>query len=451
MSFFFARNAVEAIAHRDAATDETSMLGLLVGHHALSRSRLEAEGTAEGSTDVFRETALHRAAQSGDRLEVEMLLAAGHPVDKKDANKRTPFALACLKGHRGTASLLISYGADVCSVDSFKRTPLHLAAVGNNAKLVWLLIQKGVDVSALDEDGQSPLSLAIMIHNKAALEVVKLLVENGAEVNSTDTKGRTPLHHACSTGSTAIVKFLSLHKADLLTFDADHTSAIHEASLCGHVAIIEHLLARGVDVDYRNQSGWTPLMEAVLEGHEDAARALMNAGASVSGAESGNSDTVLHLAARHVVNLNRVELFLDLLDAGADPMIPNKSGTTVVKLLSRVRFNRSGLYDLLIQHITARVNRASLACGLFMRTSFLLRARASGREAPETEALLDALIDVPLDVFEDQIFARSVAPYLHLAQGLHASDSAFPRFRLAPSAVQARKAAAARAREWLKQ
>lgn len=171
-----------------------------------------------------------------------------------------------------------------------------------------------------------------------------------------------------------------------------------------------------------------------------------NVSIPINTSSSRQGDTVLHLAARHVINLSRFDLFLDVLDAGADPMIANKSGTTVVKLISRLRFNRNGLYDLLTQHISTRVNCAAFACGLVMRTSFLLRARASSIETPLTEALLDALIDLPLDVVEEHIFARSVAQYLRLARGLNETDTAFPRFNLAKSAVKARKEAAARAR-----
>lgn len=58
-------------------------------------------------------------------------------------------------------------------------------------------------------------------------------------------------------------------------------SALHRAACCGHAAAIELLLAHQAPLEYRTAAGFNSLHGACSGGHYEAARALIDASASV--------------------------------------------------------------------------------------------------------------------------------------------------------------------------
>lgn len=66
---------------------------------------------AERSSD--RLSVLHHAARLGHLPVVELLLAAGATVDKRDHDGRTPLHWAAIRGHLEIVRVLVEAGADL--------------------------------------------------------------------------------------------------------------------------------------------------------------------------------------------------------------------------------------------------------------------------------------------------------------------------------------------------
>ena len=76
---------------------------------------------------------LLEAATAGNVERVRGLIAAGTPLEQRDAAKRTALLLATRANHVEVARLLIDAGADVNAKDNIRDTPfLYAGAEGRN-------------------------------------------------------------------------------------------------------------------------------------------------------------------------------------------------------------------------------------------------------------------------------------------------------------------------------
>jgi len=86
--------------HAAAAGRQVELMKLLLEHGA------NPDATQEGGW-----TALHAAAQNGDRAMIEVLLAHQAGLNVRAGNNQGPLDLALLKGHHEVAALLEQLGA----------------------------------------------------------------------------------------------------------------------------------------------------------------------------------------------------------------------------------------------------------------------------------------------------------------------------------------------------
>lgn len=126
-----------------------------------------------------RDYNLRQAADSGDLMQMRILILLGANLDAKD------------KGELGL-------------------TPLHKAALSGQTKAAELLINKGAKVDAASNNGKTALILAATMGNK---EVVELLLSKGADVDAQDAGGYTALGYASDRGNDDIADLLSEHEA----------------------------------------------------------------------------------------------------------------------------------------------------------------------------------------------------------------------------------------------
>ncbi|CRK21078.1 hypothetical protein BN1723_017896 [Verticillium longisporum] len=124
--------------------------------------------------------------------------------------------------------------------------PLHEAASRGNVHIVRLLLDYGADIQALSTDERDALFFAVRSQD---LAVAQLLLDRGADPDA----------------------YLS----------EDPPTALHLASELCDVEMMRMLLERRAKVDLRDFNGATPLFRVVAAGNIEAAKLLLQHGASI--------------------------------------------------------------------------------------------------------------------------------------------------------------------------
>jgi hypothetical protein len=128
-------------------------------------------------------TVLHRAAYSGSVETVEVVLAAGAEVDRRDARWHdTAMAWACVMGRQQVAQRLASITRDVRA----------LARTARLKRLAAVLADEPALASQHLERAREPTPLfCLPMNDGEAVHVVRLLLQHGAETTVRNTDGRT--------------------------------------------------------------------------------------------------------------------------------------------------------------------------------------------------------------------------------------------------------------------
>ncbi|MCG8339937.1 MAG: ankyrin repeat domain-containing protein, partial [Cytophagales bacterium] len=149
--------------------------------------------------DASGQTALHKAAASGNKDIVDALLDAGADKTLQDNNGKTAGDLAEEAGHKDLKDLLGGKKATLADL---------IGAIEVNAteKAKALIDQLSQDeLNQQDASGQTALHKAAAEGNK---EIVEALIQGGAEVDVKDSKGKTPADLAKENGYKEVVDFI---------------------------------------------------------------------------------------------------------------------------------------------------------------------------------------------------------------------------------------------------
>jgi ankyrin repeat protein len=278
----------------------------------LSQGYLSAAGLRKPGTNLKDETATGDV--TSEVLEINRMRAmikdSPDLINARDREGRTPLHVAATEGQLSVAQFLLGSGADVQARNSVQATPLQLAANAGHKGLVELFLQKGARVDAVNSSDMTALHFAAI---KGYLSIVESLVNHKADVNAKDSKGATPLHGAVGNGFKAIAEFLLEHGADpnldcTEVFQPFGQQVPGVPRLAGtpldiavgraDQAMVGLLLAHhaGPNIPSRALSEEVPLHIAAQNGNEEAAAALLNAGAKPDPVNNENK-TPLDLAA----------------------------------------------------------------------------------------------------------------------------------------------------------
>lgn len=201
-------------------------------------------------------------------------------------------------------------------------SPMHDAAFNGRILALRRLISQGISVNLNTLDRVSPLHAACTQGHTAC---VRLLLENGANIDSPTVHGPTALAEACARGHGACVSLLLKCGAAPCGTSLD-SSPIHRAAAKDHWECIEKLVEFGADVDQHIDQSGSPLNIACKHQQLSSVRKLLQLGANVNSAVSGES--ALHTATR----LSCPEIVSTLLEHGADHTLRDPQGKLPLEL-----------------------------------------------------------------------------------------------------------------------
>jgi ankyrin repeat protein len=261
----------------------------------------------DGTHDEFP---LFYAVYNNSYKTVEYLLEKGADVNKKssrDNDNFTSFHLACMNGNANIAKLLIQYGANISTKDIHGNTPLMIASLRDNDELVQTIL----DTRTYTLSSKSPSQSQSQSLNRAMDLVYSTIdIENDS--------GYTPLNVACQNKNRVL---------------------------------IELFVSFGADISHAIDTGDKPIHQLSQEHRPDLLDILIGEGANVNDINTKTGETPLHCLTKYTDHESTLRL---LLYHGADPTIPDKSGTLPIHHVARI----GSVHNLLIiiQNIREKIS-----------------------------------------------------------------------------------------------
>ena len=304
-------------------------------------TELVQQGTDVNTAQGDGMTALHWAAENGNRPIADVLIVAGanlHAVTR--IGGYTPLHLASRNGAADVVDALIEAGSDVMAETTTGAvTPLHFAAASGDVNVIDQLVEAGADVNAEEVAwNQTPLMFAAASNR---VEAVKSLIAHGADVEATSKVVDLISRHAEDIAAKArrdevLNTFREESGSEAGTWAPNPNEVIAAIQAAREYITQQDVDVEQIEEDERNrrllnytrlvgtQGGLTPLLLAAREGLTDVSMALLDAGADINAVGAGDKTSPMLMA---VVN-GHFDLALDLLERGADPNVASVAGTT---------------------------------------------------------------------------------------------------------------------------
>lgn len=170
--------------------------------------RLLKHGADPDLTTARNETALFRAASSGNSEVALILIKNGANINLAPEGGWTPLFNAIQKKHNDIAHALLAAGADPNQQagNKNKTSPLEAAARNNNPEMIRTLFKAGATL----EPGSGDLCDLINYGAKHP-EVLRMIVETGVDLNQRDPLQRYPLDIVIKHGNPESIHYLLQH------------------------------------------------------------------------------------------------------------------------------------------------------------------------------------------------------------------------------------------------
>jgi ankyrin repeat protein len=150
------------------------------GHAAIVKFLISKGADVKARTETGSTALLETLVGLGDRIQLEH---DTKPIEKISESEETPPETI------EVVNLLLAAGADVKRKDQSDQSPLGLAVELGTTALVRIFLEHGADPNQSGMDGSKPLNVAV---ESGRTEVMQLLLSNGADVNGKDNWGYTP-------------------------------------------------------------------------------------------------------------------------------------------------------------------------------------------------------------------------------------------------------------------
>jgi uncharacterized protein len=240
------------------------------------------------------------AAQKTDPTDVRALLAAGADANARAADGSTPMIYAAHFGDTAGVRALLGAKGDPNLTNRYGVGPMHEAALRADAGLLRVLLDAGADVDLALPQGETPLMLA---SRTSGVDAVRLLIERGAKVDVVERwQGQTPLMYAAANDRGDVAAALIAAGADVdartppsalperltrVRYYVEIPSAgltpVMFAARHGAVSALRVLIKAKADLDAKTPEGFSAIVVALDNLHFDAAKALVEGGASTDG------------------------------------------------------------------------------------------------------------------------------------------------------------------------
>jgi ankyrin repeat protein len=243
---------------------------------------------------------LLQAAQKANPADVRTLLAQGADPNARTADGSTPMIYAAHSGDVASVQALLGAKGDPNLANRYGVAPMHEAALRADAGLLRALVDGGANVDLALPQGETPLMLA---SRTSGVDAVRLLIEHGANVNVVERwQGQTPLMYAAAHDRGEVAAALIAAGADVnartpvndlpdrkpaVRYFVEIPSAgltpVMFAARHGAVSALRVLIKAKADLDARTPEGFPAVVIALDNLHFDAAKVLVEAGASADG------------------------------------------------------------------------------------------------------------------------------------------------------------------------
>jgi uncharacterized protein len=179
------------------------------------------------------------------------------------------------------------------------------AAERGDLSAINRLLMVGTKVDVRDESNRTPLYLAVGANR---LEVVKLLLSEGASVNAQARDLDTPWLLAGALGRADMLRVMIPHGPDLTIRNRFGGTALIPACEKGHVEAVRVLLDTAIDVNHQNTFGWTCLIEIAYlsDGgprYQEIAKLVLQAGADPTLPDRRGKTALAYAESRHLTAL----------------------------------------------------------------------------------------------------------------------------------------------------
>jgi ankyrin repeat protein len=180
---------------------------------------------------------------------------------------------------------------------------------------------------------KSSTTLLISAATENNCPVIQLLLRKGADINATTLNGFTPLMKAIDSGSMdAFQCLLEDPNININQQTKFGYTALMSAAIANDCFMIETLLEHGAEINKTTTKGKTALMLATELGNTDAVESLLDDPNLAINQQDDDGNTALMLA---LLKQDTFEL-IQLIAAGADPVIANNAGLTPLQAAEQI-------------------------------------------------------------------------------------------------------------------